>query len=399
MLTQNLGYPRIGSQRQLKKACEQYWAGKIDIQELNKTARNIREENWQAQLDAGIDLIPCNDFSFYDQVLDMSLLLGVIPQRYTPVLTLVKTNHETDLYFAMARGYQKDGLDITAMEMTKWYDTNYHYIVPEFTAGQEFKVFSEGLFADHNSAKQLLGNKAKPVLIGPVSYLLAGKEKEAGFERIDLVKKLVPVYVEIINRLKSQGAQWIQLDEPCLVLDLSKKEKEAIEYAYRAIANRVSGVKLLVATYFDALLDNTQLAVSLPVTALHIDLVRAPEQLDEMLALIPERLLLSLGVVDGRNVWKNDYEKSLLLIQKAVDKLGSDGVIIAPSCSLLHSPNDLELETELDPGIKNWMAFAKQKLTEVNELRRIAGGDTKLLQANKQAVESAVYPNRYISSM
>src|ERR1700712_2347707 len=175
MLTQNLGYPRIGGQRQLKKACEQYWAGKIELPELNKVARIIREENWQTQLDAGIDLIPCNDFSFYDQVLDMSLLLGVIPHRYTPVLTQVKNNQETDLYFAMARGYQKAGLDITAMEMTKWFDTNYHYIVPEFTANQDFKIFSEKVFEEFNLAKQVLGNKAKPVLIGPVSYLLLGK--------------------------------------------------------------------------------------------------------------------------------------------------------------------------------------------------------------------------------
>jgi len=388
MLTQNLGYPRIGSQRQLKKACEQYWAGKIDLSELNRVARKIKEENWQTQLDAGIDLIPCNDFSFYDQVLDTSLMLGVIPQRYTPVLSQVKDNREIDLYFAMARGYQKDGLDITAMEMTKWLDTNYHYIVPEFTAKQEFRIFHENIFAEHNSAKQLLGQQAKPVLLGPVSYLLAGKEKEEGFERIDLIKKLVPVYIEIINRLKQQGAEWIQLDEPCLSLDLSKKEQEAFDYAYRSIANRVSGVKLLVATYFEALLDNTQLAVNLPVYALHVDLVRAPDQLDQVLALIPEQLLLSIGVVDGRNVWKNDYDKSLELIRKVVDKLGAERVIVAPSCSLLHSPIDLDLETGLDPEIRNWMAFARQKLTEVNELRQIAEGNTGLLRANQAAIAS-----------
>jgi 5-methyltetrahydropteroyltriglutamate--homocysteine methyltransferase len=388
MQTQNLGYPRIGAQRQLKKACEQYWAGKIDLDTLNGVARKLKEENWQTQLDAGIDLIPCNDFSFYDQTLDMSLLLGVIPQRYAQVLTEVKTNKETDLYFAMARGSQKDGLDIPAMEMTKWLDTNYHYLVPEFTANQEFRIFSEKVFADYNAAKQQLGAKAKPVLLGPVSYLLLGKEKEQGFERIGLIKNLVPVYVDIINRLKQQGAEWIQVDEPCLVLDLSKKDKEAFNYAYRAIANRVSGVKLLVATYFEALLDNTAVAVNLPVTALHIDLVRAPEQLDEVLALIPANLQLSLGVVDGRNVWKNDYEKSLALINKAVQKLGTDRVIIAPSCSLLHSPIDLELETEIDSEIKNWMAFAKQKLTEVFELKQIIGGNDTLLQANKAAIES-----------
>ncbi len=388
MQTQNLGYPRIGGQRQLKKACEQYWANKIDLNELNQVARKIKEENWQLQLDAGIDLIPCNDFSFYDQVLDMSLLLGAIPQRYAPVLTEVKGNQETDLYFAMARGYQKYGLDITAMEMTKWLDTNYHYLVPEFTAKQEFRIFSEKVFGEFNAAKKLLGEKAKPVLLGPVSYLLLGKEKEQGFNRIDLIKQLVPVYVELINRLKQQGAEWIQLDEPCLVLDLSKKDKEAFEFAYRSIANRVSGVKILVATYFDALLDNTQLAVNLPVAALHVDLVRAPEQLEEILALIPDQLQLSLGVVDGRNVWKNDYEKSLVLINRAIEQLGADRIIIAPSCSLLHSPIDLDLETTIDLEIKNWMAFAKQKLNEVAELKLILKGNDSLLQLNKAAIQS-----------
>ena len=388
MQTQNLGYPRIGNQRQLKKACEQYWAGKIDLGELNRVARKIKEENWQTQLDAGIDLIPCNDFSLYDQVLDTSLMLGVIPQRYTPVLSAVKSNGEIDLYFAMARGYQKDGLDITAMEMTKWLDTNYHYIVPEFTANQQFTIFNENIFSAHNSAKQHLGEKAKPVLLGPVSYLLLGKEKEPGFDRIDLIKKLVPVYIEIINRLRLQGVKWIQLDEPCLSLDLSEKEKEAFDYAYRAISNRISGINLLVATYFEALLDNTQLAVNLPVAALHIDLVRAPEQLDEVLALIPEGLQLSLGIVDGRNVWKNNYQKSLALITKAMEKIGADRVIIAPSCSLLHCPIDLDLETDIDPEIRNWMAFAKQKLNEVAELKQIIGGNETLLHANRNAIES-----------
>lgn len=388
MLTQNLGYPRIGSQRQLKKACEQYWAGKITLGELKEVARKIKEANWQTQLDAGIDLIPCNDFSFYDHVLDTSLMLGVIPHRYTPLLSKVTSNNEYDLYFAMARGYQKDGLDITAMEMTKWLDTNYHYIVPEFTAKQEFSLFNENVFGEYVSAKKLLGQKAKPVLVGPVSYLLLGKEKEDGFDRVDLIKKLVPVYIEIINRLKHLGAEWIQLDEPCLALDLSEKEKEAFEFAYKSIANRVSGIKLLVATYFEALLDNTQLAVNLPVAALHIDLARAPEQIDEVLALIPDGPQLSLGVIDGRNVWKNDYTRSLNLINKAIEKLGADRIIIAPSCSLLHSPIDLDEETGIDPEIKNWMAFAKQKLNEVSDLKQIAQGNIQLLEANKSAIES-----------
>lgn len=394
MLTQNLGYPRIGSHRQLKKACENYWAGKITLKELHLLGRSIREENWNTHLQAGIDLIPCNDFSYYDQVLDMSLLLGNIPERYAPILSQIKGNTETDLYFAMARGYQQNGLDITAMEMTKWLDTNYHYIVPEFKSKQKFGIFSEKIFGEFAEARHLLGNKAKPVLLGPVSYLFVGKEKQEGFDRIDLIKDLVTVYVEIINRLKQQGATWIQLDEPILSLDLSAKEKDALNFAYRHIANRVSDVKILVATYFEGLLENTHLAVNLPIAALHIDLVRAPEQLEDILEAIPAGLQLSLGLVDGRNVWKNDYERSLSFLKNAIEKIGDDRLIIAPSCSLLHSPVDLELETALDSEAKSWMAFAKQKLDEVRELKLITKGNTELLVANTEAIKSRRNSNR-----
>src|SRR5258708_6328787 len=197
MLTNNLGYPRVGANRELKNASEKYWAGDFSSAELYLVAKNLREKHWQLQQDAGIDLIPCNDFSFYDQVLDMSLLLGAIPSRYAPVVTDIKDNAEIDLYFAMARGYQREGLDVTAMEMTKWFDTNYHYIVPEFTANQEFRLFSNKLFNEVSAAKNVLRKNPKPVLVGPVSYLLLGKEKEAGFDRISLIKKLVPLYCDI----------------------------------------------------------------------------------------------------------------------------------------------------------------------------------------------------------
>jgi 5-methyltetrahydropteroyltriglutamate--homocysteine methyltransferase len=388
MLTQNLGYPRIGGRRELKKASEQYWAGKITAEELHAVGHAIKTKNWQTQLDAGIGLIPCNDFSYYDQALDMSLLLGAVPERYAPILAGSGASRELELYFAMARGYQKDGLDVTAMEMTKWMDTNYHYLVPEFTADQQFKIYSENVFSEYESARKLLGEKAKPVLLGPVSYLILGKEKQDWFDRIDLIKALVPVYTEIINRLRREGATWIQLDEPCLALDLSGKQKEAYAYAYGELAHDAGNVKLMVATYFEGLLDNTRLAVNLPVAALHIDLVRAPGQLEEVLSLIPDQLHLSLGLVDGRNVWKNDYEKSWELIEKAVGRLGSDRVIIAPSCSLLHCPIDLDLETDIDPEIRGWMAFAKQKLAEVVELKLIAEGNIGLLDANKAALKS-----------
>jgi 5-methyltetrahydropteroyltriglutamate--homocysteine methyltransferase len=388
MLKNNLGYPRVGAHRELKKASEQYWAGKINRDDLFAVARQLRLQNWQTQVDAGIDLIPCNDFSFYDQVLDTSLMLGNIPERYTPVLTQNKTNTEIDLYFAMARGYQKDGLDVTAMEMTKWFDTNYHYIVPEFVKDQQFKLFSEKVFDEFILAKQHTRNIPKPVLIGPVSYLLLGKEKQPGFDRIDLIKKIVPVYIEVLKRLKSYGAVWVQIDEPFLALDLTQKEKEAYAYAYMEISKNCPGIKVLLTTYFESLHENTELAVTLPVSALHVDLVRAPDQLYKVLTLLPDSLSLSLGVVDGRNIWKNDYVRSLTHIKKAIAVLGNDRVMIAPGCSLLHTPFDLDLETAILPEIKNWMAFAKQKLNEVNELAQIIDGNNELLQNNLRAITS-----------
>lgn len=393
MLKNNLGFPRMGAKRELKKACEQYWAGNISKQELWLAAKKIQEQNWLLQAHAGIDLIPCNDFSLYDQVLDMSLLLGAIPQRYAPVVTDVKDNSEIDLYFAMARGYQKNGLDIPAMEMTKWFDTNYHYIVPEFSEDQEFKIFSDKVFKEFGAAKHVLSKPPKVVLIGPVTYLLLGKEKlkeaSAGsFHRIDLIKKLVPVYVQILKKLEEQEAVWVQLDEPFLAMDLSEKEKKAFEYAYNTIRDKCPRLKLMLATYFDGLRDNATLATSLPLCALHIDLVRSPQQLEELLPKLSAKMSLSLGVIDGRNIWKNDYQKSLQHIQKALAHIGSDRVMIAPSCSLLHTPFDLELETGIDAEIKNWMAFAKQKLNEVEELYKIADGDTSLLENNKLAIES-----------
>ncbi|MEN5308227.1 5-methyltetrahydropteroyltriglutamate--homocysteine S-methyltransferase [Chryseobacterium cucumeris] len=391
MQTHILGYPRIGSKRELKKACEQYWSGKILLEELLNTGRTICNQNWNIQKEAGIDLIPCNDFSYYDQVLDMSLVVGAIPTRYHEVV-LKKNNTELDLYFAMARGYQKDGLDITAMEMTKWFDTNYHYIVPEFYKNQQFKLSSDKIFNEFAGAKQA-GINAKPVIIGLVSYLLLGKEKEEGFDKLDLAGNLLPVYTEILTKLQDQGAEWIQFDEPFLALDLTEKAKETYLSVYAEIRKRFPKLKFIVATYFDGLKDNTSIAVSLPVNTLHIDLVRNPEQLDDILNVIPESLSLSLGVTDGRNIWKNDYEKSLSFIRKAVEKLGSERILIAPSCSLLHVPCDLDFETSLNPEIKKWLAFAKQKVKEVVTLKQLASGteNEQVLEAfeeNKRAIES-----------
>ncbi len=378
MLTNNLGYPRIGSNRELKKTCEQYWSGKTTNKNLLQVGKNIRQENWQSQKDTGIDLIPSNDFSFYDQVLDMSLTVGSIPERYHDLLQN-KNNSEIDLYFAMARGYQKDGLDITAMEMTKWFDTNYHYIVPEFRKNQEFKLFSNKIVDEFYEAKQF-GIITKPVIIGPVSYLLLGKEKEQGFNRIDLIKNLLPVYIDILKKLEKLNVEWVQFDEPYLTLDLNQKEKDAFKYAYAEIKKEFPTIKTIVATYFEGLRDNTILATSLPVSVLHIDLVRCPEQLDELLNTLPKNLNLSLGVVDGRNIWKNDFQNSLTLINKAIEKIGAGRIMIAPSCSLIHSPCDLDLETNegtLTPEIKQWLAFAKQKIDEVVTLKQLANNENR----------------------
>ncbi|MCT4318816.1 5-methyltetrahydropteroyltriglutamate--homocysteine S-methyltransferase [Elizabethkingia anophelis] len=394
MQTHNLGYPRIGKKRELKKACEQYWSGKIIQKELLDVSRRIINENLKLQQEAGIDLIPVNDFSFYDHVLDMTLTLGAIPQRYHDVI-LNKANNELDLYFAMARGYQKDGLDITAMEMTKWFDTNYHYIVPEFSKGQSFKLFSNKIINEFIGARQI-GINAKPVILGPVSYLLLGKEKEEGFEKLDLIDNLLPVYLEILKSLQSHGAEYIQIDEPFLVLDLTDKAKEAYTAVYAKIQKELPNLKIILTTYFEGLEDNLPLALSLPVDTLHVDLVRKPEQLESILAAIPENLKLSLGVVDGRNIWKNDFESSLQFIRKAKEQLGEERILIAPSSSLLHVPYDLDLETKeesLPAEIKQWMAYAKQKIKEVALLRDLSSENPSAeslvaFGENKKAIEN-----------
>lgn len=400
MIAHNLGYPRIGSQRELKKACEAYWSGQTTYKSLLQVGRKIRHENWLLQKNAGIDLIPSNDFSFYDQVLDMSLMVNAIPKRYHAVIVDGKRT-ELDLYFAMARGYQKDSLDITAMEMTKWFDTNYHYLVPEFHKDQTFSLFSTKVVDEFYEASQL-GIKTKPVLIGPVSYLLLGKEKDEGLDRIDLLPKLLPVYLEILKKLDKLHVEWIQFDEPFLALDLTEKEKKAFEYAYQAIKRELPHVKTLVATYFEALGDNITLATALPVSALHIDLVRGEDQLDRVLPHIQEAMTLSLGVVDGRNIWKNDFSRSLSLIDKAVNHLGTTRVMIAPSCSLLHSPCDLDLEKnedKLSREIKRWMAFARQKLSEVVLLKQLAQPETKAQFADALAENQAAIASRKTSSL
>lgn len=393
MLKNNLGFPRIGFNRELKKACEKYWRGKISREELFETGFQIRSQNLKMQHHAGIDLIPCNDFSFYDHILDTSLMVGNIPERYNKLLKI--NNSEIDLYFAMARGYQDAKIDIIPLEMTKWFDTNYHYIVPEFYKNQTFHFYSKKVINEFIESKEILGKPTKPVIIGPVSYLLLGKEKGKGFHRIDLINNLLPVYIEILRLLGNNGAEWIQLDEPFLVMDLGEKEKEAFTFAYDEIHKELPNLKILLTTYFEGLRDNAQLAASLPVKALHLDLIKAPQQLDEVINLIPSEMFLSLGIVDGRNIWKTDYQKSISIINRAIEKIGKERIIISPSCSLLHIPYDLDFETELNPDIKNWLAFAKQKLYEIDELYRIINGEIEQLDSILQKNQNAINSRRY----
>lgn len=373
----NLGYPRVGPFRELKIACEAYWGLKISTEELLQVAHNVRKNNWTTQHDAGIDLIPSNDFSFYDQMLDQAVTVGAIPARYNSLLNKVDGQYNLALYFAMARGFQGHGVDVTAMEMTKWFDTNYHYIVPEFTRNQTFSLTSEKFLNEYNEAKSL-GIETKPVIIGPISFLLLGKEKESEFNRIDLIDNLLPVYKEMLDKLAAAGAKYVQIDEPYLALDISESTRSLYGQVFKVLAEAAKGTKLIVATYFEALRENEETALNLPVHALHLDLIRGETQLDTILPKVPRSLTLSLGVVEGRNIWKNDYEKSLLKIRQAVNALGAERVWVAPSCSLLHVPFDLDnedKETSLPAEIKNWMAFAKQKLLEVRDLGVLALND------------------------
>ena len=368
--TNVLGYPRVGVNRELKKAEEAYWAGKITKDELLAAAALIRKNNWLLQKEAGIDLVPSNDFSFYDQTLDLSLSLGAIPERYNGL-----KDDLLELYFAMAHGYQKNGIDVTAMEMTKWFDTNYHYIVPEFVKNQEFKLTYNKAAAEFKEALEL-GIKTKPVLVGPVTYLQLGKEKEAGFNRIELLDSLLPVYTEILKELENLGAEYVQIDEPVLCTDLTQDVKDAYRKAFAALS-KSTGLKIILTTYFGGLADNAALAAELGASILHIDLVRAPKSWEDVIPVLPADTKLSLGVVDGRNIWKNDFSSSLEIIKSVQDKLGQDRILVSTSCSLLHSPFDLEAEKNeksLPAQVKRWLSFARQKVTEVVTLADLAGG-------------------------
>lgn len=358
-LAHNLGFPRIGRDRELKKAQEAFWKGELNEAGLRAVGRGLRAAHWQAQKQAGIELLPVGDFAWYDQVLTHSLTFGVVPERFTPKGGAKPSLHTL---FAMARG-AGDGCcgGARAQEMTKWFDTNYHYLVPEFSHDQVFTLSWEQLFEEVAEAKAL-GHAVKPVVIGPLTYLWLGKAKGSDFDKLELADRLLPLYDQIFNRLANQGVEWVQIDEPILALDLPQAWKSAYERVYNILQR--SPLKKLVATYFGGLEDNLGLAAGLPVDGLHIDLVRAPEQYPTILDRLPAYKVLSLGVVDGRNVWRCDLEKAFDVLRHAAERIG-ERLWVAPSCSLLHSPVDLAREDQLDPELKSWLAFAVQKCEEV----------------------------------
>ncbi len=382
----NLGFPRIGPRRELKAALESCWSGKTGRDALLETAKGLRAATWQRQQALGLDCVPSGDFSFYDQMLDTSVMVGAIPAAYRPL----GAPDSLDVYFAMARGTQAGTSDsgcthshgkgdVPAQEMTKWFDTNYHYLVPEVGLRQRFELTTTKPVDEFREAKAL-GIHTRPVIIGPVTWLLLAKPAQEGFEPLSLLGALLPVYVELLSRLRNAGADWVQIDEPALVLDLDDAARAAFQTAYAEFAERVSGLKLMLTTYFGALGDNLDTAVGLPVAGLHVDLVRAPEQLDAVVEKAPANLTLSLGVVDGRNVWKTDLAAVLERIEPVAARRTK--LLIAPSCSLLHTPIDLALEMKLDPQVKDWLAFGVQKLEELALLgKALNGGRASVAEA------------------
>ncbi|MEK7286451.1 MAG: 5-methyltetrahydropteroyltriglutamate--homocysteine S-methyltransferase [Nitrospirota bacterium] len=374
-ISANLGFPRIGLNRELKRGVEAYWNGKSGAEALHLLGATIRKENWVLQQKAGLNQIPSNDFSFYDQVLDAAVTLGAIPSRYNALAL-----SDLDRYFAMARGYHDaENGSVPAMEMTKWFDTNYHYIVPEFEKGQSFSLSSTKPIDQFIEAK-VLGIHTTPVLLGPISFLTLGKGE--GIDRYDLLPALLPVYEEILSRLSAAGATTIQIDEPALVFGVSKKTSELLSLSYGRLSGVSQSLKILIATYFEGLHADLEKVLSLPVSGVHLDLVAASDQIEFALKLVPKTLSLSLGVIDGRNIWRSDLSAAVKLCQQAVSSLGTERVTIAPSCSLLHVPVSLAAETNLDPEILSWLSFAKEKIDEVVLVTRAVNeGETAVAEA------------------
>jgi 5-methyltetrahydropteroyltriglutamate--homocysteine methyltransferase len=362
-----IGYPRIGRDRELKRVCEAYWKGAIPDSELLATGVALRKAHWEAQRDAGIEFIPVNDFSFYDQVLDAIALVGAVPPRYQWTSDQV----DLDTYFAMARGAQGKGLDVTALEMTKWFDTNYHYLVPEWQPHQQFRLASTKPF-DELAEARALGITAKPVLLGPLSLVLLGKAQVPDMDLLgSTLDGILAVYGEVLERLAAGGAEWIQLDEPCLVQDRTPAELAALTRAYTKLARHAAGTKLWVQTYFGSVDESYSALTALPVTAIGLDLIRGERNLASVAGHgFPDGKFLVAGVVDGRNIWRADLDRTLGSLERLAQVVPAHRLIVSTSCSLLHVPYDARRETGLNDELRHWLAFAEQKLGEVATLAK-----------------------------
>ena len=389
----NLGFPRIGAKRELKFALESYWKGESSRDELQSLGAQLRQQHWQQQ--AGLDWVPVGDFAFYDQVLDMSFLLGNLPER-------VQGFHgdALDNYFRVARGRSAQSSEgnsccgghhggVAAGEMTKWFDTNYHYIVPEFNAATAFKLDATRLLEQLAEAKAQ-GVRPKPVIVGPVTYLAIGKAKDDS-NKLALLERLLPVYAELLDTLAAQGVEWVQIDEPILVTELDADWQHAFNTAYHQL--KAARVKLLVATYFGQLQENAYLAANLPVAGLHVDAINDREGVQPLINLLPTHKVLSLGVINGRNIWKTDLTAVLDWIEPLAERLG-ERLWIAPSCSLLHVPVDLDSEQKLDAEVKSWLAFALQKLDELRVLGRALREGRAAVRADLAANAAAIAARR-----
>jgi 5-methyltetrahydropteroyltriglutamate--homocysteine methyltransferase len=370
MKISSLGFPRIGRQRELKFVLERYWRGEATLTELKNVASELKRTHWQWQADAGVELLPVGDFAYYDQVLTLSATLNVIPDRHratqadgSPAAV------DIDTLFRVARGRSQTGQHACAAEMTKFFNTNYHYQVPELSADQTFEIAFEQLFDEVTEAQQL-GHQAKPVLLGPVTYLYLSKSLSE-FNKLTLLPQLLVAYQQILSRFAAQGVSWVQLDEPVLAADLTDEWQQAISHSYQTLAQqKPTSLKVLLASYYGSIAHHQALVSALPVEGLHLDLVTAPEQLDVFVNALGVQQVLSVGVVNGRNVWAADVDVIAQKVTELATTLG-DCLWIAPSCSLLHCPVDVEVESQLITPLLGQLAFAKQKLFELNEIHQL----------------------------
>lgn len=370
----------------MKKALEAYWGDKTSAEELLAVAKEQRLNTYKTIKEQGVDFVPTGTFSLYDHVLDAANTFGIIPEAYAK-----SGLSPLDTYFAMARGHQKGGVDLPATEMKKWFDSNYHYLVPEFSEKSTFSL-NNTMPVDHFVEAKQAGYNGRPVLVGPITLLWLGKvSKDASsesFDRFTLLPKLVEVYAELLKKLHEAGAPWVQLDEPVLVTDAAKDLASAFEQTYGTLSKAAPELNILLATYFGRLEDNLSFVKSLPVAAVHIDLDRAPEQLTPVLdALAPTKMGVSLGLVSGRNIWKTDLTAAVKLAQTAVEKLGAERVQVASSSSLLHTPITVANEKKLSPEVLDWFSFATEKCGEVAAISNVLQGKGQdVLAANSKSI-------------